>query len=112
MVKRAPDIDAVPLRLSRGLGVALSAQIAHELRLAISCGRMPVGQRLPSTRRLAGALDVSRNTVQYAYDELMAEGTIEGRVGAGTYVVKGVRIMRFKDPDGHQMLLRRYPAGA
>lgn len=44
------------------------------------------GGQLPSTRKLSEALGVSRNTVIGAYEQLMAEGYIESRVGAGYYV--------------------------
>lgn len=44
------------------------------------------GGQLPSTRKLAEALGVSRNTVIGAYDQLVAEGYIESRTGAGYYV--------------------------
>lgn len=44
--------------------------------------------RLPSTREMAKGLMVSRNTVKNAYDQLLAEGYLEGHVGSGTYVTK------------------------
>lgn len=42
--------------------------------------------RLPSTRDMAKGLMVSRNTVKNAYEQLLAEGYLEGHVGSGTYV--------------------------
>lgn len=44
--------------------------------------------RLPASRELAETLGVSRNTVVRAYDQLYAEGYIEGRTGDGTYVAE------------------------
>jgi GntR family transcriptional regulator/MocR family aminotransferase len=44
------------------------------------------GMRLPSTRELARRYGVSRGTVVTAFEQLHAEGYLEGRVGAGTYV--------------------------
>ena len=46
----------------------------------------PPGYRLPSTRSLAERLRISRNTVLSAYEELAAEGLVQGRVGSGTRV--------------------------
>ena len=46
----------------------------------------PQGTRLPSTRQLARLLSVSRNTVLAAYEELAADGLIEGSHGAGMFV--------------------------
>ena len=44
------------------------------------------GQRLPSTRSLAVELNISRLPVVNAYEQLLHEGYIEGKIGSGTYV--------------------------
>src|SRR4051812_25802764 len=49
-------------------------------------GRVRAGERLPSSRALASALGVSRTVVTAAYEQLYAEGWLEGRHGSGTYV--------------------------
>jgi GntR family transcriptional regulator/MocR family aminotransferase len=64
----------------------LYRQIYASLRQAILQQQLQPGVRLPSTRDLADMLDVSRNTVMNAFDLLLAEGYVETRVGAGTYV--------------------------
>ena len=46
----------------------------------------PPGARLPPTRELARRLAVGRNTVINAYEQLTAEGYVEGRIGSGTRV--------------------------
>lgn len=56
------------------------------MRLAIISGRFVGGTRLPATRILAQELGVSRNTILSVYDNLIAEGYLESRVGDGTYV--------------------------
>ena len=65
---------------------ALYLQVYRALRQAILEGRLPPGDRLPATRALARELGLSRNVVLLAYDQLYAEGYVEGRVGAGTFV--------------------------
>src|SRR5262245_44213137 len=65
---------------------ALGAGVYTQLREAILAGRLRPGERLPATRALAQRLAVSRNTVTYAYERLVAEGFAEARVGAGTFV--------------------------
>jgi len=57
-----------------------------QLRAAILAGRLQPGLRLPSTRSLADACGVSRNTAMAAYDLLLSEGYLAARQGAGTYV--------------------------
>jgi GntR family transcriptional regulator / MocR family aminotransferase len=64
----------------------LYRQLFINIRDAILAGRLKPGARLPATRAFASDLSVSRNTVVTAFDQLLAEGYIDGRVGAGTYV--------------------------
>jgi len=66
----------------------LSRQLYQALRLRVLDGRLASGTRLPASRDLAAALGISRNSVVRAYDQLFAEGFIEGRVGDGTYVAQ------------------------
>src|SRR5688572_1499670 len=64
----------------------LHRQLYDGLRAAILEQRLKPGVRLPSTRALATTLGLARNTVHGAYDQLLAEGYLETRHGAGTYV--------------------------
>lgn len=66
----------------------LSRQLYQALRLRVLDGRLASGTRLPASRDLAAALGISRNSVVRAYDQLYAEGFIEGRVGDGTYIAQ------------------------
>jgi GntR family transcriptional regulator/MocR family aminotransferase len=56
------------------------------LRAAIRDGRLAARTRLPSTRALAGDLGLSRGTVVEAFAQLTAEGYLDARHGAGTWV--------------------------
>ncbi|HYE16030.1 MAG TPA: PLP-dependent aminotransferase family protein, partial [Pyrinomonadaceae bacterium] len=58
----------------------------ESLRRAILAGQLKPGARLPSTRDMAAELKVSRNTVLNAFEQLLAEGYVEGQTGSGTYV--------------------------
>jgi GntR family transcriptional regulator/MocR family aminotransferase len=49
-------------------------------------GRLAAGERLPSSRALAAALGVSRTVVTETYQQLYAEGWLDGRHGSGTFV--------------------------
>src|SRR5258706_179378 len=72
----------LPLRGSRQLGRDLHRQ----LRSAIVEGRLHAGLRLPSTRELAAALGISRNTVVNAYDLLLSEGYVRAHGRGGTLI--------------------------
>ena len=75
-----------PLPLNRQAVPPLHRQLYDELRALILSGRLAPGTKLPSTRLLAAEHGVSRNTVLQAFDQLMGEGYIEGRRGAGSFV--------------------------
>lgn len=57
------------------------------LRDAVRSGRLSPGTVLPPSRTLAGDLGIARNTVAESYAELVAEGWLASRQGAGTWVV-------------------------
>jgi GntR family transcriptional regulator/MocR family aminotransferase len=62
------------------------AGLERALRAAIRDGRLTPGTRLPATRILARELGVARGTVTAAYAQLVAEGYLSARRGAGTVV--------------------------
>jgi len=79
--------EIVPLlALDRAAAKPLYRQLYDGFREAILAGRLSAGQRLPSTRSLADELQVSRLPVLTAFEQLLAEGYFESRVGAGTFV--------------------------
>jgi GntR family transcriptional regulator/MocR family aminotransferase len=80
----------IALELDRGSGAPVFRQIARQLREKIASRALPPGARLPPSRDLAGQLAVARNSVIEAYDELIAEGVLEGRGRHGTFVVADV----------------------
>lgn len=56
------------------------------LRQAILDGGLPASVRLPPSRDLASELQLSRNTVMHAYEQLQAEGYLRTLTGSGTFV--------------------------
>lgn len=57
-------------------GVPRQRVLYHRLREAVLCGRLPAGTCLPASRRLAADLRIARNTVLFAYEQLVAEGCL------------------------------------
>jgi GntR family transcriptional regulator/MocR family aminotransferase len=84
--RRAADAPVVLLPLDPAATRPLHRQLYDGLRESILAGRFLPGARLPSTRALAADLGVARNTVVIAYDQLRAEGYLEGARGGGTRV--------------------------
>jgi GntR family transcriptional regulator / MocR family aminotransferase len=75
--------------IDRSSSASLLSQTIEALRTAIRTRRISGGSRLPPSRALAEELELSRSVVVAAYEQLEAEGYLEGRVGSGTYVVEG-----------------------
>ncbi|MDO0974209.1 PLP-dependent aminotransferase family protein [Mycolicibacterium frederiksbergense] len=61
--------------------------LVEALRATIRSGRLAPAAMLPPSRSLATDLGLARNTVAEAYAELVAEGWLASRQGAGTWVV-------------------------
>ncbi|UFJ39871.1 PLP-dependent aminotransferase family protein [Brevibacillus humidisoli] len=78
------------ITIDRTQPVPLIRQIYQQIRSRILQGELSAGFRLPSTRRLAGELEVSRNVVIEAYELLLAEGYVTSVRGAGHYVAGDV----------------------
>jgi DNA-binding transcriptional MocR family regulator len=89
-------------------GEALHTRLADRLRSMVISGKLAAGVRLPSERSLAIALDVSRNTVGAAFDELRGEGVLTSRRGDGTYVSAARRYLTVRGDDR----LESFMAGA
>src|SRR5262245_25865736 len=85
----APGILPV-VPLDRASAKPLYRQLYEGYRDAIIERRLRSGQRLPSTRSLAAELQISRIPVLNAFDQLLAEGYFESRVGAGTFVASSL----------------------
>jgi len=68
----------------------LYLQIYRAFRNEILSRTLTPGERVPSTRALADLLKVSRNTAVLAYEQLLAEGYLETRMGAAGTVVAPV----------------------
>ena len=66
--------------------IPLYEQIYYHIKKEITEGGLPFGRRLPSTRKLAKFLQVSRTTVDLAYGQLVSEGYVEARPCKGYYV--------------------------
>lgn len=87
-------------------------QIHEAIRMRILSGGLVAGSRIPSSRQLATALQISRNTVATAYDNLKQDGLLESHTGSGTFVHRSLPF----DDDGAGTSRRRgssnYPRNA
>ena len=78
--------------LKKQPGVPLYEALYRCIRADILSGSLAPGQKLPSKRALAANLEVSKITVEGAYDQLLAEGYIRSREKVGYYVEQVERL--------------------
>ena len=76
------------LRIETSSGLPITRQIMDQIRRQCAAGTLGSGDRLPSVRELARELAVNQNTILRVYERLTAEGLLERRHGAGTYVAR------------------------
>lgn len=68
--------------------IPLYEQIYEYIKTDIRNGKIPCGEKLPSTRALAKYLEISRSTVELAYEQLLAEGYVEAEACRGFFVTQ------------------------
>ena len=76
-------------------------RVYETIRRAITEQVLPSGSRLPSTRSLATDLNLSRNTILAAFDQLLDEGYVAAKTGSGTYVCYKQTDALFKLAESH-----------
>lgn len=79
------------IRIEKTSGVPITRQIIDQIRTQCAAGALQAGDQLPSVRELARELAVNQNTILRVYERLEAEGLIERRHGAGTFVTEKAR---------------------
>lgn len=75
--------------INRALDIPLNKQVYQQIREKILNGTLQGGERLASTRKLCSELNVSRNVILEAYEQLVAEGFLVSYRGSGTFVADG-----------------------
>jgi GntR family transcriptional regulator/MocR family aminotransferase len=96
----------LPLAVDRADPAPLAVQVARGLAARIRSGALRPGARIPSSRELARALSLHRNTVLAAYRELEAEGWIATAPARGTFVTRDLPAR----PPGRDAAATRAPA--
>jgi GntR family transcriptional regulator len=79
-------LEQLAARLASGIGQPVTHRIVEHIWLSVVEGTLDTGERLPTSRQLAVALNVSPRTVERAYDQLENRGVIATRRGEGTFV--------------------------
>lgn len=88
-------MNEITINLDSGSDVPLYEQIYSYIKSEIQKGQIPCHEKLPSTRALSRYLDVSRSTVELAYEQLMSEGYIESVPCKGYFVLQIDELYKF-----------------
>ncbi len=95
--------------INRNSEISIYMQISNQLINAIQRGVLPFGIKLPGTRALSIILNVHRNTIVAAYDELFAQGWVESLPNKGTFVIGKDQEKPFQIKDFEKNNLEHYP---
>ena len=95
--------------INRNSEISIYMQISNQLINAIQRGVLPFGIKLPGTRALSIILQVHRNTIVAAYDELLAQGWVESLPNKGTFVIGKNQEKPFQIQDFEKNNLEHYP---
>lgn len=95
--------------INRSSEISIYMQISNQLINAIQRGFLPFGIKLPGTRALSIILNVHRNTIVAAYDELFAQGWVESLPNKGTFVIGKNQEKPFQIKDFEKNNLEHYP---
>ncbi len=95
-------MNELTISLKTGDKVPLYEQIYEYIKEEIRKGTIPSGEKLPSTRSLCRYLEVSRSTVELAYEQLLSEGYIEAQPYRGYFVSQIEGLYQFDGNRGGQ----------
>ncbi|MCW9705571.1 PLP-dependent aminotransferase family protein [Fodinibius salsisoli] len=102
----------IPLKelitIDKTANTAVYLQISNAVIHHIRNGRLRKGVKLPGSRKLAKSLNIHRNTLLAAYDELEAQGWIEIVPRKGTFVARNLPDLQPRG-HGHKPTTETYP---
>lgn len=105
---------ALPISVDRDSTTPLPDQLTQEIRSLIGTGVLRPDEPVPSSRRLASHLGVSRGTVETAYAQLGIEGFLISAERSATRVnpdlpdASRARVNRPRTPESPRRRLRNY----
>lgn len=96
--------------LNRELPEPLYSQLYHWIKKEIEEGRLLPGMKMPSIRQLTTHLQVSRNTVEAAYQQLQSEGYLESVPKSGIWVAEIEKPSLHRIVAEHRIMLECKPS--
>ena len=87
----------------------LYQQLYEQIRRAVQEGHLSQGEKMPSIRKLAEDLELSRTTIEAAYQQLCVEGYLKSKPQSGYFVAassKGRVYLRRIPVDNYRLIQR------
>src|SRR5437899_4385849 len=109
-IRPSKDCRLDAIEIDKGSGASIQQQLYDRLRAAIIEGRIPSGERVPSTRSLAAQLGIARGTIDIAYARLTSEGYLVARGQRGTIVSPELRRTVIAAEAGARPVATKRPA--
>jgi GntR family transcriptional regulator/MocR family aminotransferase len=91
-----PPYFSIAVRSQQPGRRVVADDVVSAVLVELKAGRLPAGGRLPPVRALERQLGLSKNTVQAAYDELVARGALEAREREGVFVRESTSVPRLR----------------
>lgn len=89
-------MDSLTINLNNNSNIPLYIQLYDFIKDEIQTGKMVSNSKLPSKRKLSKYLEISQNTVESAYDQLITEGYIISLPRKGYYVSELQEVINIK----------------
>lgn len=99
------------IRIDANSSRPLFEQVASSVRADILTGALTPGDRLPSAREVAEALDINLHTVLHAYQQLRDEGLVDLRRGRGAVVAASAAPLAELAKEVHALAARAAELG-
>jgi GntR family transcriptional regulator/MocR family aminotransferase len=99
-----PPFFSIPVRAAQPGRRVAADDVVQAVLAEVRAGHLPAGGRLPPVRVLERQLGLSKNTVQAAYDELVARGALETREREGVFVARSVEASALAEPKARPPL--------
>jgi len=88
------------IQIDRTHATAIYLQIVEAFTKLIQQGKLSAGTKLPGSRALGSLLEVHRNTITVAYEELSAQGWVEVVPQKGVFVHQKIPILKGQELAG------------
>ena len=103
-------MEFININLDTKSSVPLYIQLYDFIKKEIQSGRLESNSKLPSKRKLSKHLEISQNTIESAYEQLITEGYIISKPKRGYYVseLQGViNISQINDKDDNKKVVKK-----